>query len=233
MSDPLRIHTWFWKQPGGAVRYTAEHVNVWAAMMRRNLTIDHELVCVTSDPEGIDPGVRIVEPPRDFEDVRLRSWGPTRPQCLRRLAMFAADAAGRFGRRFVSMDLDCVVLDNIDSLFDRPEPLVLNRGTRSKWPFNGSMLMMTAGVCPEVYRSFTPERADKASRRFIGSDQAWLMEKLGPHMPTWGPEHGVDWWRYKGPEQTDLSKCRLLFTPGPLKPWDLMHVPEIAEAYRL
>lgn len=202
-------------------------------MMRRNLTIEHELCCVTDFPEGIDPSIRIVEPPRDFENVRIGAWGPSRPQCLRRLAMFSPLAVKKFGKRFVSMDLDCVVLSNIDSLFQRTEKLVINRGSRAKWPYNGSMLMMTAGAHPEVYGDFTKERAQVASRKFIGSDQAWLMFRLGSDKPTWGPEHGVDWWRYKNGEQTDMGPVKLLFTPGPLKPWDLLDVPQIREAYCL
>jgi hypothetical protein len=51
--------------------------------------------------------------------------------------MFRSDAADIFGDRFVSMDLDCVVGRSLDPLFDRPDDLVLFKGTSIDRPYNG------------------------------------------------------------------------------------------------
>jgi hypothetical protein len=48
------------------------------------------------------------------------------------------DAADIFGERFVCMDLDCVIGGPLDPLFDRPEDLVLFKGTAPDRPYNGS-----------------------------------------------------------------------------------------------
>jgi hypothetical protein len=224
MSPPLTVLCWLWSQPGAPGTYTARHVNVWAGMVRRNLTIPHRIACVTRDPAGIEPGVDIITPPGDFEDICIPTWGPARPQCLRRLSMFRPDAAAIFGPRFVCMDVDCVVTGPLDSLFDRPETAVFyasppsSGGALNPRPYNGSMLMLTAGARPQVYDQFTPERAAAAGRRFVGSDQAWISEVLGPNEPTWSEADGVVWW---GRWQGGIRGC-LVFFPGRPKPWSLI-----------
>src|SRR3546814_19892900 len=65
----------------------------------------------------------------EFLDISNPRWSNGRPQCYRRLSMFRRDAGEIFGERFVSMDLDVVVGGPLDPLFDRPEDLVLFKGT--------------------------------------------------------------------------------------------------------
>jgi hypothetical protein len=190
---------------------------IWADMVRRNLTLPHRLAVVTDVP-GDYGDLTVIPPPRDFEDVRIPTWDDEKPQCLRRLAMFAPGAGERFGERFVSMDMDCVISGSLDPLFDRPEDFVMYRGTAAARPYNGSMVMMTAGARPQVYTQFTPEAAVEAGRRFVGSDQAWISHVLGPGEATWGPEHGVQWW---GSRYNDGSPT-VTFFPGTPKPWQVM-----------
>lgn len=226
--------SWLWAQPNGRTTYTSEHVNLWAAMLRRHLTLDHEIAIVTDMPEGIDPSIRIITPPGDFEDVRIPTWGPKFPQCLRRLAMFRPDAADIFGERFVSMDLDAVIGANIDSLFDHDDDFRMYRGTSARRPYNGSMIQMTAGCRSRVFTEFHPQRAAEAGRHFVGSDQAWISYALGWVEKTWGPEHGVVWHGSRlNPPSEDW---RIMFFPGNPKPWEVAGETSaarwIAEHYR-
>jgi hypothetical protein len=230
----LQINTWLWSQPNGRTSYTAEHVNIWADMVDRHLSMDHELACITNMPDGIDERIRIITPPGEFEGVKLPTWdmhvGKQLPQCLRRIAMFAPDAAETFGERFVSMDLDCIVAEPLDPLFDRSHDFMMYRGTTGARPYNGSMLMMTAGARPKVYTEFTPERAIEAGKKFVGSDQAWISHILGWGEATWGAEDGVVWWgssrNYAAPE------WGLMFFPGTPKPWELLADEWVAQHYR-
>src|SRR5690606_10463870 len=105
-----------WSQPVGKTTYTRDHVLIWADMVRRNLSMPHRIACVTDLVDEL-PGVEIIAPPREFEAVRIPTWGSGRPQCLRRLTMFAPDAAKVFGERFVCMDLDSIVGGPLDPLF--------------------------------------------------------------------------------------------------------------------
>ena len=223
MAEPLTILTWLWRQEGGRASYLAEHVNVWADMVSRHLRRPHRIACVTDTPEGIDGSVEIIAPPGEFEGVSIPSWGKGKPQCFRRLVMFAPDAADLFGPRFVSMDLDCVIGGPLDPLFDRPEDFVIFNGTAPGRPYNGSMMLIRAGSRPQVYTRFTPEGATAAGRRFAGSDQAWLSHCLGPGEATWGPRDGVHFWRRFGARfPASDPNVRLLFFPGQPKPWEVV-----------
>jgi hypothetical protein len=214
----LTVITWLWQQPTGRTKFTAKHVNTWAAMVRRHLTLPHEIACVT-DMQGIDPSIRIIQPPHEFENISLPTWGPKRPQCLRRISMFRPDAADIFGERFVSMDLDCVIGGCLDPMFDRPEDFIMCRGTSDARPYNGSMLMMTAGARPDVYTDLTPSRAIAAGREYLGSDQAWISYVLGRGEATWTQDDGVSF--YEIQHDRVHPDCRVMFFPGHLKPWHL------------
>lgn len=223
----LTVLTWLWAQPNGRTSYTAEHVNTWAAMVRRHLTMDHRLACVTDMPEGIEPSIKIIAPPGEFEDVSIPTWSDARakglPQCFRRLVMFAPNAAEMFGERFVSMDLDCVVGDSLDPLFDHGHDFRMYRGTNASRPYNGSMVQMTAGCRPKVYTEFSQERAIDAGKKFLGSDQAWISFQLGWGEADWGPEHGVHW--YGSRHNRNAIGRRLMFFPGNPKPWQIVGGP--------
>lgn len=225
----LLVMTWLWRQEGGRVEFTAEHVNIWAAMVRRHCSLDIEIACVTNLPEGIDPSIRIIEPPGFYDDLKTSRWRGGRPSCYRRLSMFRSDAADLFGaERFVSMDLDCVIGGNIDSILDRPEDFVICGPSQigARWLYNGSMMMMTAGARPSVYDEFTPEDAEMASRRFVGSDQAWIAYALGDGEAIWTADHGVVRWNgdRSGP---------LMYFPGHIKPWHCLADHFVGEHYRL
>lgn len=230
----LTIFTWLWSQPGGRTKYTPFHVNLWASRVRKHLTIPARIACVTHEPEGIDPSIEIITPPRDFDDVRIPTWGNKYPQCLRRISMFRPDAAKWFGDRFVSMDMDSVIAGNLDDLFTDDSDFRMYRGTSAARPYNGSMLMMRAGARPEVFTSFTPERAVEAGQQFVGSDQAWISYVLGRGERTWDANDGVMWWWEYKRENPEAVAPRLIFFPGDPKPWELTDKePFVREHYRL
>jgi hypothetical protein len=176
------------------------------------------LAVVTDTTEGIDPSIEIIPPPRDFEDVRVSTWGDDKPQCLRRLALFRPDAAKIFGPRFVSMDLDCVIGGSLDPLFDVADDFKIYAGSpNARRHYAGGMMLMTAGARPQVYKRFTPERATEAGRQYLGSDQAWISYVLPPGEATWGRADGV-YWESLRPD----SNCRIMFTHGRPKPWEMV-----------
>lgn len=224
----LRVLTWLWTQPGGRTSFTAMHVNIWAAMVRRHCTLDIELACVTDTPEGIDPSIRIIKPPGDFSGVQTAAWRNGRPNCYRRLAMFGPDAKRLFGRRFVSMDLDLVIGANIDHILGRGEDFVICSPSRQggRYLYNGSMMLMNAGARPQLYDRFSPEEAEYASSRFVGSDQAWIAHVLGPGEATWGPDDGVVKWG-------QARDGAMMFFPGHIKPWDAIGNDWVAQHYRM
>jgi hypothetical protein len=228
----LKVMTWLWAQPGGRATYTAHHVNIWAEMVDRHLRMPHTLACVTDMPEGLDGNIEVVTPPDDYRDTVIPTWQADKPQCFRRLSLFRPDAADIFGPRFVSMDMDCIIEGELDTLFNRPHDFMMYRGTHRSRPYNGSMVMMTAGARPQVFTEFTPHKAIMAGRRFLGSDQAWISQVLGFGEKTWSEADGVVGYRsaYRSPKPPLLT-----FFFGNPKPWDLVAEgnPWAVENYRL
>lgn len=217
----LKVLTWLWQQPGGRIRYEPWHVQVWADMVRRNLAMPHTLAVVTDIAADFGAGIEVIPLPRDFENVRIPTWGASRPQCFRRLSLFRRDAGRIFGaERIVSMDLDVVITASLDPLFAGGEDFRICRGTAAARSFNGSMVMLRAGSRPEVFETFTPERAVLAGRKHVGSDQSWIAHCLAGRQgsykeATWGPEDGV-----VAVQQRHLAKVpRMITWPGPIKPW--------------
>lgn len=184
----------------------------------------HRLACVTHEDVRFD-GVEIIKPPREFEEVRIPTWGEHRPQCLRRLVMFRPDAAKWFGDWIICMDTDAVISGPLDPLFTDHDFRIF-KGTAPNRPYNGSLFMLRAGARAEVYADFTPERAADAGKQFVGSDQAWIAQRLGPDEPTWDARDGVSWWQGRADDN-----ARVTFFPGGLKPWE-MDDPFVAEHYR-
>jgi hypothetical protein len=186
-------------------------------MVERHLSLPHTLACVTDTPEGLRDDIEIIVPPGDFVGIETPTWGGGLPNCFRRLAMFRPDAADIFGERFVCMDTDCVIADSLDPLFERDEDLIMYRGTNFSRPYNGSMMMLTAGCRPKVYNLFKPELASKAGYQYVGSDQSWISYVLGEGEAVWGHEDGVAWFGSRWNRDT-----RIMFFPGHPKPWHLV-----------
>lgn len=223
----LTVLTWLWNQPHGKTKYAAEHVNAWATMVSRHLTLEHEVACVTDMPQGIDPGIRIIPPLGDFIDVKLPTWGPTKPQCLRRLSMFRRDAVDWIkADRIVSTDLDAVICDSLDPLFDIDDDFKIAHGTSSGRKYNGSLMLLRLGARPQVFETFTPERAVRAGLKHLGSDQAWIAAAI-PGEKTWKPEDGVCFWLPQRP----VEVARIVFFAGANgKPWTVDD-PLVAKHY--
>lgn len=219
----LTVLCWFWAQKKARAVYTAEHVNIWARMVRRNLSLPHRIACVTDIPDGIDADIEIIAPPGDFLDIANPRWPDGKPQCYRRLSMFRRDAADIFGERFVSMDIDAVIGAPLDPLFDRDDDLVLFKGTCQQRPYNGSMMLIRAGCRPEVFDDFNQDAALESGKLFRGSDQAWLMHKLGPNEAVWDESDGVYWFG-GGYRKCRGTEPRVLFFPGTLKPWNALKI---------
>jgi hypothetical protein len=224
----IHVISWLWNQVGGRTAFTATHVNIWAAMVRRHCTLDIRLSCVTDTPDGIDPSIRIIKPPGEFVGLETARWRKGKPNCYRRISMFRRDAGRIFGKRFVAMDLDCVIGANIDALLSLPNDFVICSPSQQnhRYVYNGSMIMMTAGARPQVYERFTPQEAEIASARYVGSDQAWIGHVLGRGERTFGPGDGVVRWG-AAPEG------KIMFFPGNVKPWDAIGHPWVSQHYRL
>lgn len=207
----LRVVLWLWHGAGGAWgRYGIEHANRCARMVRANLSLPHELVCITDIAEDgaayFDAGIRLVQIWNDLAD---------RGRCWRRLKAFAPEMTDIIGERWAWIDLDCVILGDLAPLFERPEDLVLWRSQSTRAPYNGSMVLHTAGTMPEIWERYSPHVAVN----YPGSDQAWFAHCLGANMPVWTDRDGVLAYNRYGRRcrHGPPDGARVMFFPGSVK----------------
>lgn len=217
----LSIVCWKWSRPGYRSTFTGEHVNRLAAMVRRHYARPHRFICVTDDASGIDAGIEVLPPWDDFADVPSPHGGSA-PSCYRRLRAFHPDAAQWFGERFVSIDLDTVIVQDVAPLWDRPEDFVAWRdpfyGHRGQ--YCGSMMLLRAGARPGVWSDFDPKRSPAAARAagFRGSDQAWVSYRL-PGEATWSEADGVLSYRRDIKPRSLPAHARIVMFHGAVDPW--------------
>ena len=192
-SPPLTFLTYKWKpKPGYHSTFTGQHVNILARMVRRRYAKPHRFICYTDDETGIDPNlVDAREIWTDYAD--LADFARASASCFRRLKMFSRDAAEWLGERIVMMDLDVVIVGDLTRLLDRPEDFVINTGAVPFMPYNGSLMLFTAGARPRLWEDFHPVEslAFARSLRQPHSDDGWIGAKLGPNEARFTPEDGV------------------------------------------
>ena len=216
---------WLWRaHERYRTQFKAEHVNALKRMVRRHLHIPHEFVCITNMPKGIDKDVRIVDL---WKGPNVPGMAPHRPNCYVRLRAYAPEMREIIGPRFISLDLDAVICNDITPLLTRPEEFVSWGRTAARTHYNGSMWMMTAGARRQVWEQFDPRTTPVETRkaRMTGSDQAAVSYILGPGEALWTEEDGVYSYRNhfanahqsKWPKPEDL---RIVFFHGHKKPWD-------------
>jgi hypothetical protein len=222
-SDVLTFLTFKWRPtPGYRSRFSGHHVNVLASMIARNYARPYRFVVITDDSSDIvdDGKVEAFELWHDHSMVRNPS-GRGNPSCYRRLRLFAPDPGAFLGRRFVCLDLDCVITGDLVPLFDRPDDFVIWKSNTSSNPYNGSMFMLRAGMRPQIWMDFDPGLSPVQTRRagLFGSDQAWLAYKLGPNEATWSSKDGVYSYRADIGGNALPADARIVFFHGNIDPW--------------
>lgn len=232
----LSIVTFKWTPaPNYRSAYSAENVNVLASMVRRHYHDPHEFVCITDDPRGLDARIRVVPIWNDFAQLPPPQ-GSKNPSCYRRLKLFAPEMATVIAPRFVALDLDCVLTNDVTALWNRPEAFVMAGDTNPKTYYNGSMLLLTAGARRQVWDTFDPRRSPLLAKMagHYGSDQAWISYCLGEGEATWTRKDGVYCYRNHLVGARDLpANARIVLFNGKIDPWhpQASQLPWIQEHY--
>lgn len=238
------------------MKYTAEHVNIFASMLKRNLTVPYRLLCITDDPDGIECETYPLW--NDLSDLPNDSWKDLDvnkdkefPSCYRRLKIFSKDTTRTLdikeGARVVSMDLDMVITGSLDELFDRPEDFIgwhggAGDGRKLKLSgYNGSLFMFRAGTCEFLWDEFDREKSPSEAKAagYYGSDQGWLSYKMYGKNPKWTCEDGVCRFypmlsKYEDGKEL-LPGTKIAVFCGKWKPWHeevIRHSPWVTEYYK-
>jgi len=229
----IRIVTFKWDKPGYRSKFEGWHVNVLKDMVKRNTTVPHEFICVTDNPAGIDPDVKVLPL---WENPAPEYGSATRPNCFVRLRAFSPKIADLLGEKFIWMDLDTVICGNIDHILNDPADFKIWKVDNERSPCNGSLVLHKAGTRAEIWNKFSPSHVHpilgfRKSKNLIGSDQAWIAQHLRPDDQFFGQKDGVFSFRchikdVNGAEPPDGAK--IIFFHGDYDPW----LPEVRKKYK-
>lgn len=236
---PLTFVCWKWKPPVGyRSKFDPATVNVLHSMLKRHYHGPHQLVCMTDEPQGISPSVRIEKLWSDFANVPS-PHGRGNPSCYRRLRMFSKEAASLFGPRFVSIDLDVVITRDVTPLFDNDLDFKMYGDTARGTPYNGSLIQHKAGTRTQLWEKFDPLTSPQIGLKlhYIGSDQAWIGACLGPNEPKFTRQEGVYSYRNEILRMGGIlpPTARIVIMHGHVDPWTQVMQskhPWIKEHYR-
>jgi hypothetical protein len=243
----------------GRAVFHAEHVNVWAAMLRRHYPDPCRFICITDDPAGLAPDIEPVPlPVTGFEHLRnpaeqmtrrLPEWrqsGPRRPRvgrvfpaCYRRLWNFSRAARAVLGERIFALDIDLLAVADLRPLVARTADFVGWSDPRFGWrKCAGGAYLLTTGTHPEVHETFDPATSPEATAAagYGGSDQGWMSACLYPPAESFGVPDGVVKLNWLRPQKQLQVGPRLIFTNGERPPWHpatRATYPWIGEHWRL
>ena len=137
-------------------KYPVEYVNTLNSMVKRHS--DATLICLTDTKVGKDMDIGIHIGETDFE-----GW-------WNKIQLFNPNFLK--GERFLYLDLDVVITEDITSILSRTEPFV----TIQDWiydTYNSSAMLMTGGEHSHVYDLFIKDK-DKAMQSCPQGDQQWI-----------------------------------------------------------
>jgi len=187
-------------------------------MVAKHLTVPHDFVCVTDQPERDDWGGIKTWPVWDRPEIE-----PENPENrvgtkghwldnYRRLGLCSHHGA-RIGRRILWIDLDVVIRANIDDLIPEEGTALKTLDFGRGW-LSAGMVYVEPPIDPCPWLACFDHETVLRSRQWPGSDQAILTTLYYGKIPTWGPADGVVVNTYHA------HGWRVFFRTGNRKPWD-------------
>jgi len=228
------IVTFLWND--GYRDYFPEHANALAKDIKKHCFFPYRFICVYDqiNPKGFD--LDYVEPVKLPESAqwtrKLKNPGSARlPSSYRRLWAFSEEAKC-LGERILLLDIDCLVVSDLNPLFDysdadfvgwKPRLEFPNKIPREKEPkrLGGGTWLLKTGTHTFIWDTFTEKRAKEARQaKWRGSDQGWLSYNLADTCVCWPKDMGI----YNNQETRLWGKkipdnAKIIHFNGKIKPW--------------
>jgi len=177
-------------------KYGPEYVNKLYAMVKRNLSLDFQMVCLTDDAQGIRSEVLCLPIPA----LDLPAGTPERGWT--KLVTFSEDLHGLKGTALF-LDVDVVIVGPMNSFFEHPGEFLIIHDYKRPWRITGnsSVYRFEIGAHPEVLAHFRGH-FDTIRKKFR-NEQAYLSDalhragKLGYWPASWCPSfkyHSIPRW---------------------------------------
>lgn len=193
-------------------RYGAEYVNTLYNMVERNLTVPHDFVCFTDNPEGINPEITIL-PPLCPE---AGWWG--------KMYLYQANIPGlKTAKRILYLDLDVVITGSLDDVvkFDSDHAMIRDypegyfpAGDIRQRHGNSSVILLTVGKRTEIWKEYKAAGEPK-----YGSQQGWINERF-PNKFDLFPDWMMKSYKMHNLQSAVPEDCRIVMFHGIPKPPD-------------
>jgi hypothetical protein len=173
-------------------KYSSEYVNNLYSMVKRNLSLPHEFVCMTEDPNGLNPEIRDIE----LKTSEYDGWWykPT-----------VFDPSLGLEGTVLFIDLDVVIFNSIDKFFEyEPEKFCIIRGFRknNKNGMNSSCFRFKTGSLSEEYHEFVENSKSIVSR--LDGDQDWMQEAITDY--SFWPDGWLMSYKWEMVDHRDITK---------------------------
>ena len=162
-------------------KYPGKYVNILYSMVKRQSTVPFEFVCITENPNDLDPAIKTYPCP---------DWGVAgeRKGWWYKVMLFQPQFQEAMGDEFIFFDLDVVIFHNIDKLWDyKPNEFVViqdfNRCRIKNWQVrNSSVMKFHVGCENQVWEEFNKNKMAVINR--MHGDQDWVTKML-PQSNMW------------------------------------------------
>lgn len=145
-------------------KYSSDYVNRLYRMIRRQMTSEFTLYCLTDDCSGIYPEISILP----IVDQSLTGW-------WHKLSLFQTDFHGLSGDLLFT-DLDVVIVGRLEEFFRcQPGRFLITRDKRTG-AYNSSVFRFRVGSQCQIWDSFQ-EHSELVLKEYYG-DQDWITKTV-------------------------------------------------------
>lgn len=152
-------------------KFGPEYVNRLHSMVRRHLSRPLHFICLTEHGKGLHPEIQTFPLPDVGWDEGIREHG------WWKVGLFSESLGGLIGNALF-LDLDVLVVDSLDPLFDHPGEILVPKDYRrirvrgDSFVGNTSVLRFPAGRYPEALEAFRKDFPGIRSR--VRNEQEFL-----------------------------------------------------------
>jgi hypothetical protein len=231
MAEQNSIVCFLWHS-GNAREYTSKHVNYFADMVRRNMTIPYRFICVTDDTEGFDDSIELFKLPKEVDWIKGVKTPEIQhlPSSYRRLWLFSKEAKC-LGDRILQMDIDALIVKDLAPLFSMPDdfvgwrPMSEHRAkikpVQRAYRIGGGTWLLRTGTHTHIWENFSVDKIKEVRHiGWRGSDQAWLSYNLAKTCAVFPDSMGI-YHSQDGAKQWNTlpENARIVHFNGKVKPW--------------
>ena len=206
-------------------KYGPEYVNKLYAMVKRHLSLDFQMVCLTDNAQGIRQEVLCLPIPALDLPAGIPERGWTK------LVTFSENLYGLKGTALF-LDVDVVIVGKLDEFFQHPGEFLIIHDYKRPWRVTGnsSVYRFELGAHPEILSHFRENFED--IRKKFRNEQAYLSDvlhkagKLKYWPATWCPSfkyHSIPKWPFNYWKEPSVpSGARVVIFHGECNPPDAL-----------